>query len=122
MGSLITVRRTIKDYVRHMGATWHYNDEGVPVNSDSCEGCTHGVVTLGRFTIPALLPVEVILPAQDRAPGTNQYATDHDRLTVHPLTSECYLWLNGNGRDVALVPLPRPGQFITRPERVEETV
>src|SRR5688572_6614628 len=67
--------------------------------------CKRGVVTLGRFTIPALLPV-----VTHHIKGAHVYVSAGGRVyTVEP---------NELQRSLTLDHLPRPGQFIPRPEPV----
>lgn len=58
-------------------------------------------IPLGAVVATALLidcvPIEVVLPAADRAPGTPAYSTGHDKITLHPLTREAHLFRGNNG-------------------------
>jgi len=76
------------------------------------ERCTR-VVTLGRFSIPALLPVVLCR-------GSHEYP-DHDALIVvpRPINAAFIFTPNGPLIDALLDPLPHPGQFVAIPEPVE---
>jgi hypothetical protein len=77
-------------------------DDGRPHNP--CPTCgREGEVTLGRFTIPALLPVvDAHRMAPDVEPGG---------VVIEVAVGS--LWMMPKDQ-----PLPRPGQFVVRPERV----
>ncbi len=66
--------------------------------------CPHGGVHSSFWTVGEVLPIERVMPRQDIAPGINQYAVEHDRITVHPMSNEVYRWADGNG-----TPLHLPG-------------
>ena len=75
--------------------------EAKAINHPHKEAGHEGVVTLGRFTIPALAQITEVWPE-----GAN-----HDRPCV-AVQRGAVLYIEG------LDPLPRPGQFVVRPEAV----
>lgn len=93
-------------------------------NQDPFLAAEHTPLPLGAIVATANLvdcvPIDLIMPRQDVAPGVNQYAGNavhggyHDRVTTHPMTGELIRWADGNGRDIS-GQLPygdfRPGRY-----------
>lgn len=47
-----------------------------------------------------VLPIELVLPKADRAPGVPAMSSGHDKITTHPMTEELYRFKGGDGLDV----------------------
>ncbi len=85
---------------------WDF-DHGVIVNQNAYPRFEEYPAPLGAVVAVANLvdcvPIEVVLPKADVAPGTRQYKASHDRVTIHPLApaAPAFRWENGGGHDVA---------------------
>jgi hypothetical protein len=103
------------------GIDWKDGADDRPGLEDCFDCKGEGVVTLGRFTIPALLPVVdeydpmvdmpvVVITRQGRA---REHVPTLIDVAASPEAVELFQLMDAPG------PGPRPGQFIARPERVE---